>query len=154
MSHQSLVPQISSAKLVNNFDISFALSTLWDRLKEPLEIEELIQRFRANIVISAPESFEEEEWAEISIGALQFQVWPFLSWLCPSVSQSILIPGDKPIFTRLWFLNQRIWASHFVQVKFVMCIKKKSDVSHDKHTSIYLRGFAIFLHTSIEFHNS
>ncbi|NXP99002.1 MOCOS sulfurase, partial [Vidua macroura] len=44
------------------------------RLKEPLEIEELIQRFRANIVISAPESFEEEEWAEISIGALQFQV--------------------------------------------------------------------------------
>ncbi|NXH89744.1 MOCOS sulfurase, partial [Edolisoma coerulescens] len=44
------------------------------RLKEPLEIEELIRRFRANIVISAPESFEEEEWAEISIGALQFQV--------------------------------------------------------------------------------
>ncbi|XP_068051500.1 molybdenum cofactor sulfurase isoform X5 [Anomalospiza imberbis] len=43
-------------------------------LKEPLEIEELIRRFRANIVISAPESFEEEEWAEISIGALQFQV--------------------------------------------------------------------------------
>ncbi|XP_014735987.1 PREDICTED: molybdenum cofactor sulfurase isoform X2 [Sturnus vulgaris] len=44
------------------------------RLKEPLEIEELIRRFRANIVISAPESFEEEEWVEISIGALQFQV--------------------------------------------------------------------------------
>ncbi|XP_059337924.1 molybdenum cofactor sulfurase isoform X1 [Ammospiza nelsoni] len=44
------------------------------RLKEPLEIEELIRRFRANIVISAPESFEEEEWTEISIGALQFQV--------------------------------------------------------------------------------
>ncbi|XP_014112281.1 PREDICTED: molybdenum cofactor sulfurase [Pseudopodoces humilis] len=44
------------------------------RLKEPLETEELIRRFRANIVISAPESFEEEEWAEISIGALQFQV--------------------------------------------------------------------------------
>ncbi|NXS91398.1 MOCOS sulfurase, partial [Jacana jacana] len=44
------------------------------RLEEPLEIDELIRRFRANIVISAPESFEEEEWAEISIGALQFQV--------------------------------------------------------------------------------
>ncbi|NXE27500.1 MOCOS sulfurase, partial [Ardeotis kori] len=44
------------------------------RLEEPLEIEELIRRFRANIVISALESFEEEEWAEISIGALQFQV--------------------------------------------------------------------------------
>uniref|UniRef100_A0A663MX73 Molybdenum cofactor sulfurase n=1 Tax=Athene cunicularia TaxID=194338 RepID=A0A663MX73_ATHCN len=41
---------------------------------QPLEIEELIRRFRANIVISAPESFEEEEWAEISIGALRFQV--------------------------------------------------------------------------------
>uniref|UniRef100_A0A663N0P9 Molybdenum cofactor sulfurase n=1 Tax=Athene cunicularia TaxID=194338 RepID=A0A663N0P9_ATHCN len=36
--------------------------------------KELIRRFRANIVISAPESFEEEEWAEISIGALRFQV--------------------------------------------------------------------------------
>ncbi|NXW94868.1 MOCOS sulfurase, partial [Alopecoenas beccarii] len=44
------------------------------RLEEPLEIEELIRRFRANLVISAPESFEEEEWAEISIGALRFQV--------------------------------------------------------------------------------
>ncbi|KAF4790092.1 hypothetical protein TURU_144028 [Turdus rufiventris] len=44
------------------------------RLKEPLEVEELIRRFRANIVISAPESFEEEEWVEISIGALHFQV--------------------------------------------------------------------------------
>uniref|UniRef100_A0A8C3L9Y4 Molybdenum cofactor sulfurase n=1 Tax=Chrysolophus pictus TaxID=9089 RepID=A0A8C3L9Y4_CHRPC len=44
------------------------------KLKEPLEIEELIRRFRANIVISAPESFEEEEWAEISIGSLRFQV--------------------------------------------------------------------------------
>ncbi|XP_069709090.1 molybdenum cofactor sulfurase [Phaenicophaeus curvirostris] len=44
------------------------------RLEVPLEIEELIRRFRANIVISAPESFEEEEWAEISIGSLRLQV--------------------------------------------------------------------------------
>ncbi|NXV47308.1 MOCOS sulfurase, partial [Uria aalge] len=44
------------------------------RLEEPLETDELIRRFRANIVIRAPESFEEEEWAEISIGALRFQV--------------------------------------------------------------------------------
>lgn len=77
MSHQILTAQTSSAKLVNNFIFSCALSTLWDRLKEPLEIEELIRRFRANIVVSAPESFDEEEWAEISIGALQFQVWTF-----------------------------------------------------------------------------
>ncbi|XP_031445284.1 molybdenum cofactor sulfurase-like [Phasianus colchicus] len=51
------------------------------RLKEPLEIEELIRRFRANIVISAPESFEEEEWAEISIGSLRFQVQTYLHCL-------------------------------------------------------------------------
>ncbi|NXY40253.1 MOCOS sulfurase, partial [Ceuthmochares aereus] len=44
------------------------------RLEVPLELEELIRRFRANIVISAPESFEEEEWAEISIGSLRLQV--------------------------------------------------------------------------------
>lgn len=57
-------------------------------------MEELIPRFRANIVISAPESFEEEEWAEISIGALRFQVQTHLSCL----SQSILTTGDRAIF--------------------------------------------------------
>uniref|UniRef100_A0A8C6Z5Y3 Molybdenum cofactor sulfurase n=1 Tax=Nothoprocta perdicaria TaxID=30464 RepID=A0A8C6Z5Y3_NOTPE len=39
-----------------------------------LIMNELIPRFRANLVISAPESFEEEEWAEISVGSLRFQV--------------------------------------------------------------------------------
>lgn len=102
MNHQILTAQISSAKSVDNFFFSFALSTLWDRLKEPLEVEELIRRFRANIVISAPESFEEEEWVEISIGALHFQVWPFLSCPSHSIWQSIFIPGYKPIFARLW----------------------------------------------------
>ncbi|KAK4828434.1 hypothetical protein QYF61_026591 [Mycteria americana] len=71
------------------------------RLEEPLEIEELIRRFRANIVISAPESFEEEEWAEISIGALRFQVRTCLPCPSPSLSQSILTPGDRAIFARL-----------------------------------------------------
>lgn len=74
--------------------LSFLLWTLWYRLEEPLEMEELIRRFRANIVISAPESFEEEEWAEISIGALRFQVWTYLprpspTGSCP-LAQSIL----------------------------------------------------------------
>uniref|UniRef100_A0A669PAQ5 Molybdenum cofactor sulfurase n=1 Tax=Phasianus colchicus TaxID=9054 RepID=A0A669PAQ5_PHACC len=50
------------------------LLSILKKKSEPLEIEELIRRFRANIVISAPESFEEEEWAEISIGSLRFQV--------------------------------------------------------------------------------
>uniref|UniRef100_A0A8C3RXJ1 Molybdenum cofactor sulfurase n=1 Tax=Chelydra serpentina TaxID=8475 RepID=A0A8C3RXJ1_CHESE len=54
--------------------IFFCSVNLWDRLEEPLQTEELIQRFRANIVISGTESFEEEEWAEISIGTLCFQV--------------------------------------------------------------------------------
>lgn len=70
-------------------------------MEEPLETEELIRRFRANIVISAPESFEEEEWAEISIGALRFQVRTHLSCPGPSLSQSILTPGDRAFFAGL-----------------------------------------------------
>ncbi|NWU97734.1 MOCOS sulfurase, partial [Upupa epops] len=60
--------------LINTASILQLKEYISARLEEPLEIEELIRRFRANIVISAPESFEEEEWAEISIGALRFQV--------------------------------------------------------------------------------
>ncbi|NXN93282.1 MOCOS sulfurase, partial [Rhinopomastus cyanomelas] len=60
--------------LINVASIRQLKEHISTRLEEPLEMEELIRRFRANIVISAPESFEEEEWAEISIGALRFQV--------------------------------------------------------------------------------
>ncbi|NXR16038.1 MOCOS sulfurase, partial [Semnornis frantzii] len=60
--------------LINVASIMQLKEHLSARLEEPLETEELIRRFRANIVISAPQSFEEEEWSEISIGALQFQV--------------------------------------------------------------------------------
>ncbi|KGL75951.1 Molybdenum cofactor sulfurase, partial [Tinamus guttatus] len=60
--------------LINVASISYLKDDISARLEEPLEIQELIPRFRANLVISAPESFEEEEWAEISIGSLRFQV--------------------------------------------------------------------------------
>ncbi|XP_030302260.1 molybdenum cofactor sulfurase [Calypte anna] len=60
--------------LINASSIRQLKEHISARLEKPLELEELIQRFRANIVISAPEAFEEEEWAEISIGALRFQV--------------------------------------------------------------------------------
>ncbi|XP_065688271.1 molybdenum cofactor sulfurase isoform X1 [Patagioenas fasciata] len=60
--------------LINRASIMQLKEHVSARLEEPLEIEELIRRFRANLVIRAPEPFEEEEWAEISIGALRFQV--------------------------------------------------------------------------------
>ncbi|NWJ04266.1 MOCOS sulfurase, partial [Crypturellus undulatus] len=60
--------------LINVASISYLKDHISARLGEPLEMQELIPRFRANLVISAPESFEEEEWAEISIGSLRFQV--------------------------------------------------------------------------------
>ncbi|XP_067425987.1 molybdenum cofactor sulfurase [Emydura macquarii macquarii] len=60
--------------LINTASILKLKEQITERLEEPLQTEELIQRFRSNIVISATESFEEEKWVEISIGALHFQV--------------------------------------------------------------------------------
>ncbi|KAM9097564.1 molybdenum cofactor sulfurase [Sarcophilus harrisii] len=42
--------------------------------EELLSMRELIQRFRANIVINGTKAFEEEKWDEISIGTLNFLV--------------------------------------------------------------------------------
>ncbi|XP_072461369.1 molybdenum cofactor sulfurase isoform X1 [Notamacropus eugenii] len=42
--------------------------------EELLPMRELIQRFRANIVICGNKAFEEEKWDEISIGSLRFLV--------------------------------------------------------------------------------
>lgn len=44
------------------------------RLGEPLLMEEIIGRFRANIVISTKEPFEEDLWEEIVISSLPFKV--------------------------------------------------------------------------------
>uniref|UniRef100_A0A663MX89 Molybdenum cofactor sulfurase n=1 Tax=Athene cunicularia TaxID=194338 RepID=A0A663MX89_ATHCN len=79
-SHRKTTKGLSSAtnislSLVNEAQyLLINVASILQLKEHPLEIEELIRRFRANIVISAPESFEEEEWAEISIGALRFQV--------------------------------------------------------------------------------
>ncbi|KAJ6657855.1 hypothetical protein lerEdw1_001905 [Lerista edwardsae] len=58
-------PQIS----INTYFLS-----LWNRLGESLLPQELIHRFRANIVISTNEPFEEDKWEKIKIGALHFKV--------------------------------------------------------------------------------
>ncbi|XP_069075622.1 molybdenum cofactor sulfurase isoform X2 [Pleurodeles waltl] len=43
-------------------------------LEERFPLEDLIPRFRANLVIGGRRAFEEEEWSAVSVGALQFQV--------------------------------------------------------------------------------
>ncbi|XP_029445724.1 molybdenum cofactor sulfurase isoform X2 [Rhinatrema bivittatum] len=43
-------------------------------LEETQHINELIERFRANLVITGSRPFEEEEWAEVSISGLNFEV--------------------------------------------------------------------------------
>nr|XP_033786525.1 molybdenum cofactor sulfurase isoform X2 [Geotrypetes seraphini] len=45
-----------------------------DELEETLHINALIERFRANLVITGSKPFEEEEWDEVSIGDLNFKV--------------------------------------------------------------------------------
>nr|XP_025033691.1 molybdenum cofactor sulfurase [Pelodiscus sinensis] len=60
--------------LINTASILQLKEQITERQGEPLQTEQLIQRFRANLVVNATESFEEEEWAEISIGTLHFQV--------------------------------------------------------------------------------
>ena len=52
----------------------FSLPPLLTRLGEPLLMEQLIGRFRANIVISTNEPFEEDLWEEIAVGTLTFKV--------------------------------------------------------------------------------
>lgn len=55
---------------------------LWQQLnasdengkEELFSMEDLISRFRANIITNGTRAFEEEKWDEISIGSLHFQV--------------------------------------------------------------------------------
>nr|XP_004666857.2 molybdenum cofactor sulfurase [Jaculus jaculus] len=42
--------------------------------EEVLPMKDLISRFRANIITNGTKAFEEEEWQELSIGSLRFQV--------------------------------------------------------------------------------
>lgn len=38
------------------------------------DMEQLIQRFRANLVISGQEAFVEDDWSQLTVGDTQFQV--------------------------------------------------------------------------------
>lgn len=44
------------------------------RKEEPLSVKDLVSRFRANIITKGARAFEEEEWDEVSVGSLHFQV--------------------------------------------------------------------------------
>lgn len=39
-----------------------------------LDTEQLIQRFRANLVISGQEAYAEDDWSHLTVGDTQFQV--------------------------------------------------------------------------------
>lgn len=49
------------------------------RKEEPFSVKDLVSRFRANIITKGARAFEEEEWDEVSIGSLRFQV-SFRRW--------------------------------------------------------------------------
>ncbi|XP_038186287.1 molybdenum cofactor sulfurase isoform X1 [Arvicola amphibius] len=44
------------------------------RKEEPFSVKDLVSRFRANIITKGARAFEEEEWDEVSVGSLHFQV--------------------------------------------------------------------------------
>ncbi|XP_062987312.1 molybdenum cofactor sulfurase [Elgaria multicarinata webbii] len=60
--------------LINRKSIAQLRDQVVARLGESLLPDELIYRFRANIVISTNEPFEEDLWDEIAIGTLYFKV--------------------------------------------------------------------------------
>lgn len=49
--------------------------------EESFSVKDLISRFRANIITKGARAFEEEQWDEISIGSLHFQVSFRSGWL-------------------------------------------------------------------------
>ncbi|XP_044308156.1 molybdenum cofactor sulfurase isoform X2 [Varanus komodoensis] len=60
--------------LINRTSISQLRDQVVARLGESVLPHELIYRFRANMVISTNEAFEEDLWEEIAIGTLHFKV--------------------------------------------------------------------------------
>nr|XP_056713238.1 molybdenum cofactor sulfurase [Euleptes europaea] len=60
--------------LINRTSVLQLSDQITARLGESLPLQKLIHRFRANIVISTNEPFEEDKWDEISIGSLRFKV--------------------------------------------------------------------------------
>ncbi|XP_053119151.1 molybdenum cofactor sulfurase isoform X2 [Hemicordylus capensis] len=60
--------------LINRTSILQLRDKIAAKLGEPILPQELIHRFRANIVISTSEPFEEDKWEEIAIGTLHFKI--------------------------------------------------------------------------------
>ncbi|XP_054847805.1 molybdenum cofactor sulfurase [Eublepharis macularius] len=60
--------------LINRTSVLQLSDQITARLGESLPLQKLIHRFRANIVISTNEPFEEDKWDEIAIGSLHFKV--------------------------------------------------------------------------------
>ncbi|XP_060103806.1 molybdenum cofactor sulfurase isoform X3 [Heteronotia binoei] len=60
--------------LINQTSVLQLSDQITSRLGESLPLQKLIHRFRANIVISTNEPFEEDKWDEIAVGSLRFKV--------------------------------------------------------------------------------
>ncbi|XP_048367698.1 molybdenum cofactor sulfurase isoform X2 [Sphaerodactylus townsendi] len=60
--------------LINQTSVLQLSDHITARLGESLPLQKLIHRFRANIVISTNEPFEEDKWDNIAIGSLHFKV--------------------------------------------------------------------------------
>ncbi|XP_061445641.1 molybdenum cofactor sulfurase isoform X2 [Rhineura floridana] len=60
--------------LINRTSVLQLRDRVAARLGESLPPQELVHRFRANIVVSTDEPFEEDLWEEITIGTLHFKV--------------------------------------------------------------------------------
>ncbi|XP_062813041.1 molybdenum cofactor sulfurase isoform X1 [Anolis carolinensis] len=60
--------------LINRTSVLTLRDHIVERVGDSLVLQDLIHRFRANIVISTNEPFEEDLWEEITIGSLHFKV--------------------------------------------------------------------------------
>ncbi|KAG1950608.1 molybdenum cofactor sulfurase [Pimephales promelas] len=61
--------------LINKASVSFLQEHIANRHDSENEgMEQLIQRFRANLVISGQEPFAEDDWSHLTVGGAQFQV--------------------------------------------------------------------------------
>ncbi|KAL8165840.1 UNVERIFIED_CONTAM: hypothetical protein K2H54_055549 [Gekko kuhli] len=60
--------------LINQTSVFQLSDQITARLGESLPLQKLIHRFRANIVISTNEPFEEDKWDEVAVGSLRFKV--------------------------------------------------------------------------------
>uniref|UniRef100_A0A8C2KCT5 Molybdenum cofactor sulfurase n=1 Tax=Cyprinus carpio TaxID=7962 RepID=A0A8C2KCT5_CYPCA len=64
--------------LINRASVSFLHEHIADRYSHNEgtwhDMEQLIQRFRANLVISGPQAFAEDDWSHLTVGDTQFQV--------------------------------------------------------------------------------